>query len=108
MAMSGLYRAACRQAMRRAAALRACGAWGDRSLAPDFLAPRRVVMHLGDRMQSLIEPRDTGPVSERHRFDERGLAAWMERHVPGHTGPIEVRQFAGGQSNPTFFVGAGD
>jgi len=32
----------------------------------------------------------------------------MEQHVPGHGGSIEVRQFAGGQSNPTFLVTAGD
>jgi aminoglycoside phosphotransferase (APT) family kinase protein len=57
--------------------------------------------------EETIDAPDTGPVSERHRFDERGLEAWMARHVPGHSGPIAVRQFAGGQSNPTFLVAAG-
>src|SRR5260221_12467705 len=28
----------------------------------------------------------------------------MQAHIEGFRGPIEVRQFAGGQSNPTFLV----
>ncbi len=52
-------------------------------------------------------PADAGPVAERHRFDEGALQRWMEDHVTGHAGPIEVRQFAGGQSNPTFLIVAG-
>ncbi len=48
----------------------------------------------------------TRPVSERHRFDEDRLAAWLGRNVGGFEGPVEVRQFSGGQSNPTFLVSA--
>lgn len=44
----------------------------------------------------------TKPVEERHRFDEAALARWMEAHVEGYSGPLEVRQFKGGQSNPTY------
>ena len=44
----------------------------------------------------------TKPVDERHRFDEAALAAWMEANVQGYEGPLEVRQFKGGQSNPTY------
>ena len=44
----------------------------------------------------------TKPVEETHRFDEAALAAWMEAHVEGYRGPLEVRQFKGGQSNPTY------
>ncbi len=44
----------------------------------------------------------TKPVAEQHRFDERALAAWLEEHVGGYAGPLEVRQFKGGQSNPTY------
>jgi aminoglycoside phosphotransferase (APT) family kinase protein len=44
----------------------------------------------------------TGPVREAHRFDEERLAAWLEAHVPGYAGPLTVRQFRGGQSNPTY------
>ena len=52
-------------------------------------------------------PVDAGPVRERHRFDEAALERYLSTHVPGFVGPIEVRQFAGGQSNPTFFLRAG-
>ncbi len=44
----------------------------------------------------------TKPVADSHRFDESRLAAWMEAHVEGYRGPLEVRQFKGGQSNPTY------
>lgn len=44
----------------------------------------------------------TAPVREAHRFDERALASWMERHVEGFAGPLTVEQFNGGQSNPTY------
>lgn len=44
----------------------------------------------------------TKPVAETHRFDEASLARWMEAHVEGYAGPLEVRQFKGGQSNPTY------
>jgi aminoglycoside phosphotransferase (APT) family kinase protein len=36
------------------------------------------------------------------RFDERALETWLQAHVPGFTGPLGVRQFKGGQSNPTY------
>jgi aminoglycoside phosphotransferase (APT) family kinase protein len=42
------------------------------------------------------------PVAETHRFDEARLAAWLEANVEGYEGPLEVRQFKGGQSNPTY------
>ncbi len=35
-------------------------------------------------------------------FDEARLAAWMEAHVDGYAGPLTVKQFRGGQSNPTY------
>ena len=34
--------------------------------------------------------------------DETKLAAWMTANVEGFTGPVTVRKFAGGQSNPTY------
>ena len=42
------------------------------------------------------------PVEPRHRIDEARLAAWMDGHVRGYVGPLTVRQFRGGQSNPTY------
>ncbi len=45
------------------------------------------------------------PPPAHHAFDAVRLAAWMQAHIEGFAGPIiEVRQFAGGQSNPTFMV----
>ena len=42
------------------------------------------------------------PVEERHRIDEAGLDRWMRETVEGYAGPLTVRQFKGGQSNPTY------
>jgi aminoglycoside phosphotransferase (APT) family kinase protein len=44
----------------------------------------------------------TKPVDERYRLDEAKLEAWMRANVEGFQGPLEVRQFKGGQSNPTY------
>jgi aminoglycoside phosphotransferase (APT) family kinase protein len=44
----------------------------------------------------------TKPVVESHRFDEGALAEWMKANIADFTGPMEVRQFKGGQSNPTY------
>ncbi len=44
----------------------------------------------------------TTEVAEAHRFDEAALARWMAANVDGYAGPVEVRQFKGGQSNPTY------
>ncbi len=49
----------------------------------------------------------TRPVAESQRFDETRLAAWLQTHVPGFSGTLEVAQFKGGQSNPTFLLTAG-
>jgi aminoglycoside phosphotransferase (APT) family kinase protein len=44
--------------------------------------------------------RDAAP----HAVDTARLEAWMAAHIAGFSGPIDVRQFAGGQSNPTYLV----
>ncbi|MEO1101809.1 MAG: phosphotransferase, partial [Pseudomonadota bacterium] len=44
----------------------------------------------------------TKEVAESHQFNEDNLAAWMKDNVEGYEGPLEVRQFKGGQSNPTY------
>lgn len=47
---------------------------------------------------------NTGTTSVRDGFgfDETALARWMKAHVDGYEGPLSVRQFKGGQSNPTY------
>jgi aminoglycoside phosphotransferase (APT) family kinase protein len=44
----------------------------------------------------------TTAVRTAHRFDEPRLERWLERNVEGFRGPLEVEQFKGGQSNPTY------
>ncbi len=41
-------------------------------------------------------------VRDAHRFDEDALAAYLEANVEDFAGPLTVKQFEGGQSNPTF------
>lgn len=44
----------------------------------------------------------TMPVAERQKFDQAALENYLESAVPGYAGPLNVLQFKGGQSNPTF------
>ena len=46
----------------------------------------------------------TKDVAEPLRFDPAGLEAHLAREVPGFAGPLQVRQFKGGQSNPTYLL----
>ncbi len=43
-------------------------------------------------------------VREAHKFNEGSLVEYMEKNVDGYKGPLTVRQFEGGQSNPTFLL----
>jgi aminoglycoside phosphotransferase (APT) family kinase protein len=51
-----------------------------------------------------VPPKNAGPVRDAHRFDEARLDAWMAEHVDGYSGSLQVCQFKGGQSNPTFWL----
>jgi aminoglycoside phosphotransferase (APT) family kinase protein len=63
--------------------------------------------HEGDGM--FEEMMGTRPVSGPQVFDAGALEAWLKRHVDGYPGgPLAVEQFKGGQSNPTFKLGAGE
>ena len=44
----------------------------------------------------------TTEVRTGYAFDTQALSGWMEANVAGYTGPLEIRQFKGGQSNPTY------
>ena len=44
------------------------------------------------------------PVLPAHRFDENALASYLRGRLPGFDGELEIRQFQGGQSNPTFHL----
>src|SRR5262250_26183 len=49
----------------------------------------------------------TADVREAHRFDTAALERYMRAHVEGFAGALTVRQFRGGQSNPTYYLSAG-
>src|SRR6266404_7375993 len=46
----------------------------------------------------------TKEVAEPLRFDAAALARYLAAHAPGFAGPLTVRQFKGGQSNPTYLL----
>lgn len=46
----------------------------------------------------------TKEVAEPLRFDVARLEAYLAAHAPGFSGPLTVRQFKGGQSNPTYLL----
>ena len=48
----------------------------------------------------------TREVREAHRFDVGMLEEYMNSHVESFRGPLKVRQFRGGQSNPTYLLEA--
>ena len=43
-----------------------------------------------------------------HDIDIDSLAGWLRPHLPPHHGALAVERLAGGQSNPTYLVRAGD
>ena len=50
---------------------------------------------------------EAGPVRERHRFDEQALLGYLRAQSEDFSADIAIRQFAGGQSNPTFLIESG-
>jgi aminoglycoside phosphotransferase (APT) family kinase protein len=50
----------------------------------------------------------TKPVEERHRFDVAALQKYLKDRIDGLRGPLQVEQFKGGQSNPTYRVAGAD
>ncbi|MGF7162337.1 aminoglycoside phosphotransferase (APT) family kinase protein [Rhodoligotrophos appendicifer] len=59
-----------------------------------------------DRIDRQKEFSGVDEVRAAHRFDEAALAAYMADHVEGFRGPLQVEQFKGGQSNPTYRLSA--
>jgi aminoglycoside phosphotransferase (APT) family kinase protein len=62
----------------------------------------------GAAMSDHREFEGTMPVGEAQRFDLASLERWLGQHVEGFSGALEIEQFKGGQSNPTFLLRAGD
>ncbi|NNN01606.1 MAG: phosphotransferase family protein [Acidimicrobiaceae bacterium] len=49
-------------------------------------------------------PSPTRALREADRIDVAAVEAWMDQHVEGFAGPLEILGFEGGQSNPTFLL----
>lgn len=60
-------------------------------------------MSIPDRQDAFT---GTKEVAAPLRFDATRLETWLASHVPGFCGPLAVRQFKGGQSNPTYLLEA--
>jgi aminoglycoside phosphotransferase (APT) family kinase protein len=50
----------------------------------------------------------TKAVEERHRFDVDALQKYLKARIDGLRGPLQVEQFKGGQSNPTYRLAGAD
>ena len=50
--------------------------------------------------------KQTTTVRRGHEIDAQSLERYLADHLPGFRGPLEIRQFEGGQSNPTYFLHA--
>jgi aminoglycoside phosphotransferase (APT) family kinase protein len=49
----------------------------------------------------------TRPVAPQHAFDQAALLRYLRERIDGFGNDLEVEQFKGGQSNPTFMLTAG-
>jgi aminoglycoside phosphotransferase (APT) family kinase protein len=45
-----------------------------------------------------------GGIAQAHRFDEAALDAYLTAHIEGFGAGLEIKQFQGGASNPTFLL----
>lgn len=70
----------------------------------DHRCPDRDIACPFDGIRVTVTVPQTVPVSAAHQFDQATLARYLRPHLPGFDQPFEVRQFQGGQSNPTFHV----
>ena len=44
------------------------------------------------------------PIDKNHSFDISSLFLWLQKNLDGFGNDIEILQFLGGQSNPTFII----
>ena len=65
--------------------------------------------HVHAPRQGVARPAGTPelvPVPAAHRIDTAALADYLSSELEGFAGPVEIRQFQGGQSNPTYHLQA--
>ncbi len=68
------------------------------------MAPARRLAYAVGRMSAPFTA--TVDVLESHRFDVAALERYLTHHLTAFRGPLAVRQFRGGQSNPTYYLAA--
>jgi aminoglycoside phosphotransferase (APT) family kinase protein len=56
----------------------------------------------------MSSPQEIVQIREAHRIDEKALAEYLRQELEGFTGEMTVRQFAFGQSNPTYLLSTAD
>jgi len=59
---------------------------------------------MSNELHNTDENTGTMEVLDRHQFDASRLEEYMHENVEGFEGEIEVEEFKGGQSNPTYKV----
>ncbi|MDY0067150.1 MAG: phosphotransferase family protein [Steroidobacteraceae bacterium] len=63
---------------------------------------------VGTAVESSTSPEkyfgSVGDVRDNSRFDAQRLDGWLRTALTGYRGPLSVRQFDGGQSNPTYLL----
>ena len=47
---------------------------------------------------------ELGAVTARHDFDRTKLESYLQQNLAGFSGPLDIKQFQGGQSNPTYLL----
>ena len=57
-------------------------------------------------MSGVTRSDSTRPVRTDLDIDTTRVAAWLESAIPGFRGPLQLQQFTGGQSNPTYLLSA--
>jgi aminoglycoside phosphotransferase (APT) family kinase protein len=55
-------------------------------------------------MSGVTRSDSTQPVRQDLSIDADRLAAWLTAALPGFRGPVQLQQFTGGQSNPTYLL----
>lgn len=57
---------------------------------------------------AMVPPANTREPREAHRLDDAALGRWLAANVERAAPEIVVRQFKGGQSNPTYWIASGE
>lgn len=55
-------------------------------------------------MSNLQTPPDTVPVRDAHKFETTKLEEYLKKQIESFDRLVSIRQFEGGQSNPTFII----